>query len=114
MRVKFYCDLYVSPEWRKKKEKLMRLVRRRRLRPSMYVVALAQGGQNELEFFSSILLKQHVFDNSEIFVVGIADGYEDALSIVEELTDKVYQMSGTAMLRRFVLERQEEFEKTRR
>lgn len=87
---------------------------KKKLSPSVYLIALAQGGQNELEFFSSILFKQHVFDNSEIFVVGIAQGYDEALFIVEEITRKVYRETGTAMIRRFLLKRQEEFEQTRR
>ena len=114
MRVKFYCDLYVSQGWQKKKTKIMKLLCRKKLHPSVYLVALAQGEQNQLEIFSSILLRQHVFDNSEIFVTGLADGYDEALFLVEQLADKVYRETGTADLRRFILGRQEEFVKTGR
>ena len=71
MRVKFYCDLYVSQGWQKKKTKIMKLLCRKKLHPSVYLVALAQGEQNQLEIFSSILLRQHVFNIDGLFVVGI-------------------------------------------
>ena len=68
MQMKFYCDLYVSECWQKKKEKIIKKLKRNRIQPQVYVVALSQGDQNELEFFSSILLKQHVFDNTEVLL----------------------------------------------
>ena len=114
MQMKFYCDLYVSECWQKKKAKIIKKLKANRVQPQVYVAALAQGGQNELEFFSSILLKQHVFDNAEIFVVGIADGYDEALLMVRDITAKVYHASGDAGLRAYIPKRQEEYEKTGR
>ena len=108
MRVKFYCDLYVSQGWQKKKTKIMKLLCRKKLHPSVYLVALAQGEQNQLEIFSSILLRQHVFDNSEVFVVGIANGYDEALYMVRDITEQIYAETGTADLREYILERQKE------
>lgn len=114
MHVKFYCDLYVSRGWQKKKAALMRRLKRKKLLPSVYIVALSQGEQNQLELFSSVLLHQHVFDHTELFVVGITDGYDEALIFTEKMTDKVYRETGTADIRRYILKRQEEFEKTGR
>ncbi len=114
MHVKFYCDLYVSQGWQRKKATLKRKLKKRKLLPSVYIIALSQGSQNQLEFFSSVLLRQHVFDHSGLFVVGMADGYSEALFLVEQITDNAYHKTGTADIRRFIQERQEEFEKTGR
>ena len=46
--------------------------------------------------------------------MGIAAGYDEALSITEEIADHVYRETGGADIRRFVLERQQEFEKAGR
>lgn len=112
MQIKFYCDLYVSECWQEKKEKIMKKLRENRLQPQVYVIALSQGEQNHLEFFSSLLLKQRVFRHGELFVVGIADGYDEALYLVEQITDHVYRETGGADIRRFVRERQREYEET--
>lgn len=114
MQIKIYCDLYVSECWQEKKEKIIKKLRQNRLQPQVYVIALSQGEQNHLEFFSSMLLKQHVFQDAGLFVVGIANGYDEALSITEEITDQVYQETGEADIRRFILERQKEYEKAGR
>ena len=114
MRIKFYCDLYVSECWREKKERIIKKLRQNRLQPQVYVITLSQGSQNHLEFFSSLLLKQHVIRNAGLFVVGIADGYEEALSITAAIADHVYKETADADIRRFILSRQEEYEKAGR
>ncbi len=111
MQIKFYCDLYVSECWREKKNKIIKKLKENRIQPQVYIVALSQGDQNELEFFSSILLKQHVFDNAEVFVVGIANGYDEALFMVRDITKQIYTETGTADLRKYILERQKEYVK---
>ena len=111
MQIKFYCDLYVSECWREKKNKIIKKLKENRIQPQVYVVALSQGDQNELEFFSSILLKQHAFDNTEVFVVGIANGYDEALFMVRDITKQIYTETGTADLRKYILERQKEYVK---
>ena len=111
MQMKFYCDLYVSECWQKKKEKIIKKLKKNRIQPQVYVIALSQGDQNELEFFSSILLKQHVFDNTEVFVVGIANGYDESLFMVRNIAEQIYAETGTADLRKYILERQKEYVK---
>lgn len=111
MQMKFYCDLYVSECWQEKRARIIKKLKQNRIQPQVYVVALSQGSQNQLEFFSSILLKQHVFDNAEVFVVGIANGYDEALFMVRDITKQIYTETGTADLRKYILERQKEYVK---
>ena len=72
---------------------------------------LSQGKQNHLEYYSSLLLKQHIFDNASLFIVGIANGYDGALSLIERIAEEAYEKTGEVNLRKFLLDRQEEFEK---
>ncbi|HJA12204.1 MAG TPA: hypothetical protein H9799_04510 [Candidatus Mediterraneibacter merdipullorum] len=114
MELKLYCELYVSECWREKKEKLISRLKKNRLQPRVYLITLAQGGQNHLEFFSSVLLKQHVFDSRELFLVGIADGYDECLAMTEEIAGLVCRRTGGTDIRGYILARQDEFEKTGR
>lgn len=111
MQTKFFCDLYISDGWEKKKLQIIKKLQKNKLQPSVYVITLSQGKQNNLEFFSSVLLKQHVFDHSSLFIVGLADGYDGALALIEKITEEAYEKTGEANLREFFMERQEEFEK---
>lgn len=111
MQIEFYCDLYVSEYWQKKKAKIIKKLRVNRVPPQLYVVTLSQSSQNQLEFFSGILLRQHVFDHADLFVIGIADGYDEALAIVRDITEQVYRVTGKADLRKYIIDRQEQYVK---
>lgn len=114
MQVKFYCDLYVSDSWQEKQSALIRRMKRNRLRPWEYVIAISQGPQNQLDLISGLLLRQHVFDHAEIFTVGFADGYDGALELVRKMAEDTFRETGEADIRRFLSDRQAEYERTGR
>ncbi len=110
MRIKCYCDLYVSDGLKKKKQKVIRKLMERSLQPSLYVMTLAQGEQNHLEFFPAYLLQQPAYDDALVFVIGIAEGYDAAAYLVEEIIQEVLARTGGTDIRRFLTGRQREFE----
>lgn len=114
MQVWFYCDFTVSAVWQNKKHRVMEKIRKKRLWPQAYVVALAQGQQNHLEIFSGILLKQHVYDHASLFVVAVTEGYPEALCFITKLTEKVFAETGGADIRSYILARQKEYDRTGR
>lgn len=114
MRIRLYCDLYVSECWQDKKDKIIKKLADNKIQPQVYVITLAQGEQNHLEFFSSMLLKQRIYKDEELFIVGIAAGYDGALAIVEEITEQVYRETGNADIRRFITDCQREYEEAGR
>ena len=67
-QIEFYHNLYVSECWQKKKGKIVKRLKENKLQPQVYVITLSQGEQNQLEFFSSVLLKQSIFEHSKLFV----------------------------------------------
>lgn len=95
----------------KRKTEINKKLQKNKLQPSVYVITLSQGKQNHLEYYSSLLLKQHIFDNASLFIVGIANGYDGALSLIERIAEEAYEKTGEVNLRKFLLDRQEEFEK---
>lgn len=110
MRIKCYCDLYVSGGLKRKKNKILKKLMERIPQPSVYVLTLAQGEQNQLEFYPALLLKQPWYDDADIFVVGIADGYDAAVDLVEEIVREVQKETGDTDIRGFLAGRQERFE----
>ena len=110
-QIEFYHNLYVSECWQKKKGKIVKRLKENKLQPQVYVITLSQGEQNQLEFFSSVLLKQSIFEHSKLFVIGIADGYDEALFLVEEIVQDVYQETKSANARQFLLTDQAEYDR---
>ena len=105
-QIEFYHNLYVSECWQKKKGKIVKRLKENKLQPQVYVITLSQGEQNQLEFFSSVLLKQSIFEHSKLFVIGI-----EAVFLVEEIVQDVYQETKSANARQFLLTDQAEYEK---
>lgn len=110
MNLKIYCDLRISEGWQERKSSILEKIKQNRLQPSVYIVTLSQGEQNQLEFYSSVLLSQHVFDHCDLFLVGLANGYDEAVRIVEELAAAAYEATGTADIRTYILEKQKKYE----
>ena len=105
----FYCDLYISEELEKIKEKVIKKLQKNSLQPSVYIITLAQGRQNHLEFYSSLLLKQHIYEDTDLFVVGIANGYDDALYMTQEIVTYIYNQTEGTDIRSYIEARQKEY-----
>lgn len=110
MRIKCYCNLYVSSGLQKKKNQVLKKLMERAIQPNLYLLTLAQGEQNHLEFFPSLLLKQPAYENATVFVVGMADGYDAAAELVEEIVQEVWDRTNGTDIRGFLEERQRSFE----
>lgn len=113
MHVKCFCNLFVSESLKKRKNRIIKELMVQKFRPSVYIITLSQGEQNHLEFFSALLLQQHIFENEDLFVVGIANGYEDAIDLVEQIVQQVIAQTGGTDIRRYIVEQQKEFEESR-
>ena len=61
MNMEFYRELYVSRSLKKREKRIIEGLKKKRFRKDLYLIVLAQGKQNPLEFFSVLLLKQHIF-----------------------------------------------------
>ena len=84
-------------------------MKKKRFRKDLYLIVLAQGKQNPLEFFSVLLLKQHIFEDAGLFVGRIIrDRYEGALELTEEIVQDVYQKTNDVRLREFILNNQKQ------
>lgn len=110
---KFYCDLYVSEELKWTREKIIAGLKRGELKFPVYVVTLSQSEQNHLEFFSSLLLKQHIYEDTPLFIVGVSREYFQAAELVEQIVEDVYAQTKGADIRGFIQRRQKEYEEGR-
>lgn len=113
-QMEFYYHMYFSEDLAGKKAQLIRKLKQNRLPPGIYVIALASGPQNHLEFFDGLLLRQKIFRTEHLFVIGIASGYEEALYLTEKITDDVYQNTGKADIRRYILDGQKAYKEGKR
>ena len=100
--LKWYNNLYVGNTAKKKKRKIIRKINNGSGQLEVYVVTLASNCANNLDIFSAnYLLKSVLRDNCPL-IVGIAKGYEEAIGLVREIVQDVYEKTGTADVRGYL------------
>lgn len=102
--MKFYKHLYISEEIGKKKDKIIQKLKEGKYPLTIYLIALIEEGENQLEFYSTALLRQDMLYDDDIFVVGLASGYDDAVYLIEEITREVYEKTGDVDIRSYIRE----------
>lgn len=106
--VKYYKHLYLSDGLKKKKAKVISKLEKKKFQPDVYIVVLSENEKNQLEICSSLLFLQPAYPKSELFVVGITQGYEEALELVEKITIEVYNETKGADIRSYILNKEQE------
>lgn len=100
--MKFYKCLYVGDsiqEPSKIKHKL-----KRGMSLSVYVICIAQGN-DQLEIFQSIYLKQSYYKYHPPIVVGIAMDYNEAVGLVTKITRECIAATGNCNLKEYLKEK---------
>lgn len=111
--MKYYHRLYMSERLMQKKQEIIYKLEHDEFQLHKYVIVLSSSPQNQLELYHVSLLLQNVFRKEQLFVVGIADGFEEALFLVEKITQEVYDETQGADIRTYLLRKQKEFEEKR-
>lgn len=108
--MRYYKDLYIGEGIDKKKEKIFRKLEQNKFQMNTYLVVIPEHDKNQLEIYNAVLLMQRSFVPKDLFVVGITKGYEDALVLVEEIVEDVYEQTKTANVRAYLEQKQTELE----
>ena len=104
--MEFYKELYISENLKKKKENIIEKLKQKKVQFHCYIISLTENPKNQLEFYDSLMLMQKNFKKDKIFIVGIANGYDGALEIIEKITEETYRKQGDADIRRFIMNNQ--------
>lgn len=106
--MRYYKNLYLQEGLEKKKAKIMKKLNDNKLQVSMHLIVLAENGKNQLEILNSLFLLQKDYPAADVLVVGLAKSYEDALEIVEKITQEVYDNTKGADIRSYLLRKEQE------
>ena len=106
--MKYYRYLFLTERLEKKKDKIIKKLNQNRFQMNIYLIVLTVNENNHLEIINSALLLQPAYPREDYFVVGLAESYEDALELVEKMTQEVYHKTKGADIRRYIIEREQE------
>ena len=94
-------NLYLTDKTAKKKDKIIRKANRGMGMVSIYLITLASNPENLFDIFHAAHLKQPAFYKQDLFVVGIAAGYEEALELVQRMVEDISWKTGGFAVREY-------------
>lgn len=103
--MRFYKYLYTTDKYSEKKHKICRKLKWNIGQIKVHVIALASGN-DLLEIYHCAILQQKVFRKRDIFIVGIAEGYEEAIALSQQIVSDVYEQTGDVKLKEYILNQQ--------
>lgn len=69
----------------------------------VFLITLSHNPSDQLDIFDCKQLIQHYYDQQKLYVVGIASGYEEALTLIEQITRDCLQTRRDCNLKEFLL-----------
>lgn len=106
--MRYYKHLYLSEGLEKKKDKVMKKLEQKKFQMDIHLIVLSEDERNQLEIYHSLLFLQPSYPDRDYFVVGIAKGFDEAVDLVEEITQEVYNETRGADIRSYILKREQE------
>jgi hypothetical protein len=96
-RMRFYDSLYVG-ESIKVPEQVIRKLKKNIGQLNVYVITAAKGN-DLLEIYHAGFLKQAYYKKNPPYIIGIANGYDEALMLVEKIVMENYEKTGNFSLK---------------
>ena len=98
-------QLYVGEGAQKNQKRIQEGIEQGKLLWNVYVLMLPTNPKNQLDILASHYLMQPYYLNQELTVIGLAKGYDEALTVLMRITDDAYQATGTADIRSYLAAR---------
>lgn len=99
-----YNHLYVGKKAKRKRYEILQGIREGRWDPHSYVITPPQNGNNILDIYPAAMLLLPPYQGQDLLIIGIASGYWEALDVVRDIIDEMYQTNGDFDLKKLIKE----------
>lgn len=106
--MRYYRYLYMGESLERKKDKILSRLSGKKLQSEIFLIVLPGESDHQLEILNSNLLLQKYYPWKDDLVVGIAKGFDEALEILEEIVQEVYNETKGAEIRSYILKKEQE------
>ncbi len=111
----WYENLYIGESISRKPEKVKRLkwkINHHAYLCNLFIIVLCRYGTNLLEIIPARELKQRCYPKQDLFIVGIAKGYNEALETAAAIVVDVYKKTGGFAVKSFLLQQKKAGDQT--
>ncbi len=101
--MKWYDKLYVGESIARKANRIKWKINHNAGTFDVYVITLASNPSNLLDLIPARELLQKHYPKKELYIIGLAKGYEEACTVVCEIIKEVYAQTREVDVRRYLL-----------
>lgn len=98
----WYNNLYIGKNALKKKHKIIMKTIRRKPQMGVYIITLPINDSNALEIYPSYVLLQKYYRKKNMTIVGISQGYDEALEVIQDILMDCYNETGQFLVRHMI------------
>lgn len=100
--MKWYKNLYFGETLAPKARQIVNKIRKNKIVPGVFVIALASNAQNLLDIIPVWELMQKGYPAEQVRIIGLAQGKKEALEVVTAIVDEVYQATGDVKVQAYL------------
>ncbi len=101
--MKICKKLYFGETARQQNKELLRSIKHKKWQFGVYVITLSETENNLLDMYETVWFEQKFYKKQKFCIVGIAIGRDEALTLIKDIIDDVYQKTGGFNVRDFFL-----------
>lgn len=95
-------DLYVGKSIEQKADRVKWKICHNAGQLHIYVITLASNEQNLLDIIPAAELLQRAYPKNNLYVIGLAKGYDEAIEVAASIVMDVYQRTGGFAVRNYL------------
>lgn len=103
MMIRCYRKLYVSKKLKEKQYSIIKDLTEGIYSPFLYIITLAKSTPNHLEFFTASMLHQEIYQRDILWIIGLADSYDGAAELIQEITQDVVKITGGTNIKKYFI-----------
>ena len=102
--MKWYRKLYIGETAEKKKRHMIAGMKRNHPPANAYYITLALNGTDLLDIYAGKDMCWKYFRKTEIWIIGIANGYHEAVGLACQIVTEIYKETGSFHIKKYILE----------
>lgn len=106
--MRWYKDLYIGYNLLDKKRQVIRKIKNGKPQFNKYVIALPFNDYDVLDIYPSYVLMQKFYKESDMVIVGICEGMEEALDMMQLIIMDCLSDTGGVKVKEYILEQMNE------
>ncbi len=98
----WYEDLYMGAKAKRRRFAIIQDIREKKSKANVYVITPPSNGNNILDIYPTETILKDYYEDKEILVLGIAQGYQEALTLAGRIVDEMYKKTGCFRIEEFL------------